>query len=150
MKLFKLSTSLLLLITIISCSKYEEGPGFTLIGKTTRLCQKWRPIQYVDGDTGEIFDIDSDGSFIEFLKDGTLQFKDVDYFSQAGIDVAVGTWNFSEDKTQVTFNYIVSSVSLDVTQICTITKMKINSLALVLSSNWVGYKSGDKIYYEYY
>ena len=80
------------------------------------------------GDTGEIFDIDSDGSFIEFLKDGTLQFKDVDYFSQAGIDVAGGTWDFSEDKTQVTFNYLVSSVSLDVTQTCTITKMKLTVL----------------------
>ena len=139
MKLLKLSI-------MISCSKYEECK-FTLVLQTL---SKWRPIQYVDGDTGEIFDIDSDGSFIEFLKDGTLQFKDVDYFSQAGIDVAGGPWNFSEDKTQVTFNYLVSSVSVDVTQTCTITKMKINSLALVLSSNWVGYKSGDKIYYEYY
>ncbi len=150
MKFIKLSTSLFLLLAILSCSKYEEGPRFTLIGKTTRLCQKWRPIQYVDGITGEIFDIDSDGSFIEFLKDGTLQFKDVGYFSQAGIDVAGGTWNFSEDKTQVTFNYVVTSVGVDVTQTCTITKMKINSLALVLSSSWVGYESGDKIYYEYY
>ena len=150
MKFIKLSTSLFLLFAILSCSKYEEGPSFTLIGKTTRLCQKWRPIQYVDGITGEIFDIDSDGSFIEFLKDGKLFFKDVDYFSQAGIDVAGGTWNFSEDKTQVTFNYVVTSVAVDVTQTCTITKMKINSLALVLSSSWVGYESGDKIYYEYY
>ena len=74
MKLLKLSTSLLVLITMISCSKYKEA-RFTLIGKTTRLCQKWRPIQYVDGDTGEIFDIDSDGSFIEFLKMGHFSLK---------------------------------------------------------------------------
>ena len=111
---------------------------------------KWRPIQYVDGNTGEIFDIDSDGSFIEFLKDGTIQFKDVDNFNQAGIDVANGSWEFSEDKTQVTFNYFVSSVNLDDTQTCTINKLKINSLALILTSNWVGYQTGDKIYYEYY
>ena len=150
MKILKLTTLLIIVISVFSCSKYEEGPKFTLVGKTTRLCQKWRPIQYVDGNSGEILDIDSDGSFIEFLKDGSLQFKDVESFSQAGIDVAGGQWDFSEDKTQVTFNYIVSSVSLDVTQTCTITKLKINSLALVLNSNWVGYNSGDKIYYEYY
>ena len=99
---------------------------------------------------GEIYDIDSDGSFIEFIKDGTIQFKDVDNFNQAGIDVAEGSWNFSEDKTQVTFNYFVSSVNLDDTQTCTINKLKINSLALILTSNWVGYQAGDKIYYEYY
>ena len=111
MKFSKLILPFFIISTFMSCSKYEEGPGFTLIGKTSRLCQKWRPIQYVDGNTGEIFDIDSDGSFIEFLKDGTIQFKDVDNFNQAGIDVAVGSWEFSEDKTQVTFNYFVSSVS---------------------------------------
>ena len=150
MKFSKLILPFFILSTFVSCSKYEEGPGFTLIGKTTRLCQKWRPIQYVDGNTGEIFDIDSDGSFIEFLKDGTIQFKDVDNFNQAGIDVANGSWEFSEDKTQVTFNYFVSSVNLDDTQTCTINKLKINSLALILTSNWVGYQTGDKIYYEYY
>ena len=77
MKILKLTTLLIIVISVFSCSKYEEGPKFTLVGKTTRLCQKWRPIQYVDGNSGEIFDIDSDGSFIEFLKDGSLQFKDV-------------------------------------------------------------------------
>ena len=70
--------------------------------------------------------------------------------ANSGIDVAGGTWEFSEDKTQVTFNYLVSSVNLDDTQTCTINKLKINSLALILTSNWVGYQSGDKIYYEYY
>ena len=51
---------------------------------------------------------------------------------------------FSEDKTQVTFNYFVSSVNLDDTQTCTINKLKINSLALILTSNWVGYQMGIK------
>ena len=64
------------------------------------------------------------GVSLSFLKDGTIQFKDVDNFNQAGIDVAGGSWEFSEDKTQVTFNYFVSSVNLDDTQTCTINKLK--------------------------
>ena len=37
MKFIKLSTSLFLLFAILSCSKYEEGPSFTLIGKPQTL-----------------------------------------------------------------------------------------------------------------
>ena len=60
------------------------------------FCQKWRPIQYVDGNTGEIFDIDSDGSFIEFLG-WNHSIKDVDNFNQAS-DVAGGSWGFQKIK----------------------------------------------------
>ena len=75
----------LLFFRFISCGKYEEGPGFTLISKTTRICQKWRPIQSIDGTTGVITDIDRDGSYIEFIKDGSIKYYNkVNDFSQAG------------------------------------------------------------------
>ena len=58
-----------------------------------------------------------------------------------GIDAVTGTWEFSEDKTKVTYSYDV--LNLNTIKLETIKKLKINSLALVDGN-------GDKVYYEYY
>ena len=58
-----------------------------------------------------------------------------------GIDAVSGTWEFSDDKTQVTYSYDV--LGLNTTELKTIKKLKINSLALEDDN-------GNKIYYEYY
>lgn len=107
MKTFKYTLLSILFLSIYSCGKYEEGPGFTLLSKSARMCQKWRPIQSVDGSTGVITNIDSDGSYIEFVKDGSIQFYNKDLMSFIGIDAVSGTWEFSDDKTQVTYSYDV-------------------------------------------
>jgi hypothetical protein len=141
MKTLKYTLLSILFLSIYSCGKYEEGPGFTLLSKSARMCQKWRPIQSVDGSTGVITNIDSDGSYIEFVKDGSIQFYNKDLMSFIGIDAVSGTWEFSDDKTQVTYSYDV--LGLNTTELKTIKKLKINSLGLENSN-------GDKIYYEYY
>ena len=141
MKSFKIFLPFFMLLAFISCSKYEEGPGITLLSKSSRMCQKWRPIQSVDGSTGEITNIDRDGSYIEFIKNGTIQYYNKNQMSFLGIDAVTGTWEFSSDKTQVTITYELAGFSS--TDTYTINKLKINSLALIDDS-------GDKIYYEYY
>ena len=40
-KLITLFTALFVGIIMISCGKYEEGPGFSLLPKKTRLQQNW-------------------------------------------------------------------------------------------------------------
>ena len=141
MKTFKYTLLSILILSIYSCGKYEEGPGFTFLSKSARICQKWRPIQSVDGSTGVITNIESDGSYIEFVKDGSIQFYNKDQMSFLGIDAVAGTWEFSEDKMQITYSYDV--LTLSTTKLKTIKKLKINSLGLEDTN-------GDKTYYEYY
>ena len=141
MKTFKYTLLSITFLTIYSCAKYEEGPGVTFLSKSARICQKWRPIQSVDGATEVITNIDSDGSYIEFVKDGSIQFYNKDLMSFVGLDAVSGTWEFSDDKLQVTYSYDVLGVSYN--ELKTIKKLKINSLALEDDN-------GNKIYYEYY
>ena len=141
MKTFKYILLSIIILSIYSCSKYEEGPGFTFLSKSARICQKWRPIQSVDGSSGVITNIDSDGSYIEFVKDGSIQYYNKDQMSFLGIDAVAGTWEFSDDKMQVSYSYDV--LTLNTIKLETIKKLKINSLGLENAN-------GDKIYYEYY
>jgi hypothetical protein len=141
MKTLKFTLLSILILSIYSCGKYEEGPGFTLLSKSARMCQKWRPIQSVDGSTGVITNIDSDGSYIEFIKDGSIQYYNKDQMSFLGIDAVAGTWEFSDDKMQVSYSYDV--LTLNTIKLETIKKLKINSLGLEDNN-------GNKIYYEYY
>jgi len=141
MKTLKYTLLSILILSIYSCGKYEEGPGFTLLSKSARMCQKWRPIQSVDGSTGVITNIDSDGSYIEFIKDGSIQYYNKDQMSFLGIDAVAGTWEFSDDKMQVSYSYDV--LTLNTIKLETIKKLKINSLGLEDNN-------GNKIYYEYY
>jgi hypothetical protein len=134
MKTLKYTLVSILILSIYSCGKYEEGPGFTFLSKSARMCQKWRPIQSVDGSTGVITNI-------EFVKDGSIQFYNKDLMSFIGIDAVSGTWEFSDDKTQITYSYDV--LGLNTTELKTIKKLKINSMGLEDNN-------GDKIYYEYY
>ena len=141
MKNIKYTLLSIISLSIFSCAKYEEGPGVTLLSKSARMCQKWRPIQSVDGSTEVITNIDSDGSYIEFVKDGSIQFYNKDLMSFVGLDAVSGTWKFSDDKLQVSYSYDVLGVSYN--KLKTIKKLKINSLALEDGN-------GNKIYYEYY
>ena len=141
MKTFKYTLLSILILSIYSCGKYEEGPGVTFLSKSARMCQKWRPIQSVDGSSGVITNIDSDGSYIEFVEDGSMQYYNKDQMSFLGIDAVAGTWEFSDDKMQVSYSYDV--LTLNTIKLETIKKLKINSLGLENAN-------GDKIYYEYY
>ena len=146
--LIKLFTLSFLFVSLFSCGKYEEGPSISLLPKNSRLQQKWRPIQSVDGSNGTVTNIDNDGSYIEFKKGGTTQYYYHDIMSFIGVDAATGTWAFSRDKTQLihTADAIqMAGITVWPTSETTYTikKLKINSLGLES-------ENGDKTYYEYY
>jgi hypothetical protein len=141
MKILKYPFIFLLFLALVNCGKYDEGPGFSLLPKSTRLQQKWRPIQFVDASTSVITEIEKDGSYLEFVKGGSLQYYNHDLMSFIGVAAATGTWEFSSDKTQVTVSYELMGLSS--TNTYTINKLKINSLALID-------EDGDKTYYEYF
>ena len=146
MKLAKYTFSLVIILSLITCGKYEEGPGFSLLPKSTRLQQKWRPIEKFNASSNTVESIDRDGSYIEFVKDGSFKVFDDASMGQLGIEGLVGTWNFNEDKSAVDYEYAyqVLGVTLwTVSRTDTIVKMKINSLGLKRAN-------GDKYYYEYF
>ena len=139
-KLITLFAVLFIGTIMISCGKYEEGPGISLLPKKTRLQQKWKPVQNVDAN-GNINNIDDDGSYMEFVKEGTLNVYNYSLMSLWGSDGAQGTWEFSEDKTQITINYTFAGL-IDINTTYTIVKLKINDLGLMD-------ENGNKTYYEY-
>lgn len=122
-------------IAFTSCGKYEEGPGFSLLPKKSRLQQKWRAIESVSSG-GVVTTIDNDGSYIEFVKGGTI--KAYSGTLDLGFE---GTWEFNDDKTGLIMNYTAFGVTS--TSESKIVKLKINALGLED-------ENGDKTYYEYF
>lgn len=86
--------SLTLLATVFllgtSCSKYEEGPAFSLRTKKARLAGEWKADKYVS-EEGETSNANNDEGTVEFDKDGTLIYK------YEGISIS-GEWEFTKDK----------------------------------------------------
>ncbi len=87
----KVLVILLFASVITSCSKYEEGPAFSLRTKTERISNEWiveKATDIVEGTditedyTGEIWDFRKDGTF---FKNGELK----------------GNWDFYNDKEAV-------------------------------------------------
>lgn len=80
-------------LSLSSCGKYEEGPGFTVLTKKARLAGEWDIKEYVDGDNGsvttdsnsETFIIDKDGTYT--LKSGNVSYS--------------GTWTFTSNKERI-------------------------------------------------
>ncbi len=79
-------------ISLSSCGKYEDGPGFTLLTKKMRITGIWDAVEYQDAD-GTIY-ADTDNSTSEFTKSGTFIVSD-DSFS------ITGTWDFTSDKEKL-------------------------------------------------
>lgn len=85
-----------------SCGKYEEGPGFSLRSKKSRLAGEWDAKEYVDADGTTIADTDDD--YITFEKDGTYK------VTSDGTSVS-GTWEFASDKEKLRTSYTVGGMT---------------------------------------
>lgn len=79
----------LLLVFTQSCTKYEEGPGFTLRTAESRLIGSWRIVMF-----GEVPQIAT--STYEFKKDGSFS---VEGTQKLGIG-SEGTWEWESDGYQ--------------------------------------------------
>lgn len=94
-----------MLTVVASCSKYEDGPAFSLLSKKERLCGDW------ELETALYNDVDYTASFLTFAganyrvdieKDGGYRIE--------GANPDEGTWEFGEDKDDVRFKSNNSSV----------------------------------------
>lgn len=106
MKKFRLATAAILIatagLTVSSCGKYEEGPGFSLRTKKMRLTGDWDIKEYEDSD-GDI-EADNSTDFVTFDKDGTYSYT-------SGSISQSGTWDFSSDKEKIKVTYTIGNTS---------------------------------------
>lgn len=99
----------------VSCGKYEEGPKISLASKTGRLVNTWKmDAMFINGTEQTLTDDDKD-DYIEYKKDGGLTITWVSGTSTMSFE---GTWEFSDDKTQIISSYTFgSTTSKDTTDI---------------------------------
>jgi len=62
-------------VFLASCGKYEEGPGFSLRSKTSRLAGTWTLTEAFQGSTNVTGDLTSGGTVeLTFDKDGAYTY----------------------------------------------------------------------------
>ena len=83
-------------ITLISCGKYEDGPGLSLRGKKGRLAGDWMVEKATSTNGSNVIDYTSLFANYEFTYD-----KDGTYTLTVGSVSTIGTWEFNDDKSQL-------------------------------------------------
>ena len=86
-----MTASLVTLLNFQSCTKYDEGPAFSLIPKKSRLVGTWEIVK-IDGNrlTG------SDIYFFEFERDGDFEQGYIE--DDGSIYAYSGTWEWEDNK----------------------------------------------------
>ena len=121
MKKFNLAIATILIagagLTVSSCGKYDDGPGFSLLTKKMRLTGQWDPKEYVDNNGNTTSDNSTD--YFEIKKDGT-------YTYTSGSISANGTWSFTSKKEQLRTTYTVGNTeNSDITTIDRLTNKEL-------------------------
>jgi hypothetical protein len=92
-------------IAIVSCKKYEEGPGLSLRTKKGRLTGDWKlKAVYENG-------VDISTQYIGTSSISSKIEKDGSITSISGGYTLTGTWEFLEKKEQLKTTYVVSGVT---------------------------------------
>lgn len=95
MKHLKLSFVAVLAVLFVfsACSKYEEGPAFSLLTKKARITGEWQVDEVIVNGTA-LTELDDYAGTMTFEKDGTGS------YSNAGV-TSETEWEFSDDKEAV-------------------------------------------------
>ena len=99
--LFRASTVAFLALTMVivsSCSKYDEGPKFTLLPASARITGNWTTTAVTIN--GQAQNLSGTTLKTEIKKDGTWTTTN-SYFGSSLAITDNGTWKFNSDKTQV-------------------------------------------------
>ncbi len=92
-----LAAAVVTILNFSSCSKYEDGPSFTLKTKMSRLAQEWEVVMLgnepMDNDTK---------LYLEFEKDGDFKAKyTYIYDNQPTTYVYSGEWEWDDSKETI-------------------------------------------------
>ncbi|MFT5778190.1 MAG: hypothetical protein ACI837_001146 [Crocinitomicaceae bacterium] len=84
----------ILAVNLQSCSKYDDGPGFSLRSKKARIVGEWDIVQI----GSQVFPQNGYSLEMEFEKDGDFKFT----YSYASYSYSyAGDWEFSSDKEEL-------------------------------------------------
>ena len=83
-----------------SCGKYDDGPGFSLASKKSRLTGTWElEKRKIGGITQDLSNVSLE---IEFEKDGDFNVRTTSYNTYTY--TTSGDWEFSSDKEEIEFD----------------------------------------------
>ncbi len=91
---------LALLFTFIGCSKYEDGPAFSLLTKKARITNTWKMEKYVYDNGTSTTDVDE--GTMTLNKDMSANLS----LGAGGISLA-GTWEFINDKEGIRITFTI-------------------------------------------
>ena len=77
--------------SMISCGKYEEGPGISLKSKTSRVANIWKVEYAQDLEDQSDVTLDFAGEQYEFTKEG-------EFLENGKVE---GSWEFNSEKTHI-------------------------------------------------
>jgi hypothetical protein len=89
-----LAATVITVLNFQSCSKYEDGPSFSLRTKKARLVGEWEVVRIGD----ETYPQEGYTLEMTFEKDGDLDFK---YSYGTYSYTSAGDWEFSNDKEEL-------------------------------------------------
>ncbi|MEX2483557.1 MAG: hypothetical protein WED10_03320 [Brumimicrobium sp.] len=89
-----LAATVITVLNFYSCSKYEDGPKFSLRTKKARLAGEWEVVRIGN----ESFPQNGYSLEMEFEKDGDFEYK---YFYDNYSYTYSGDWAFTDDKEKV-------------------------------------------------
>jgi hypothetical protein len=92
--------ALTLVVSTPSCSKYPDGPGFSLRTKTNRIVNDWKLTSYMVNGVEFIDAVPQIKMVIE--KDGTYSRHSTELvLNQLQSEFEHGTWEFNDEKTSM-------------------------------------------------
>ena len=114
----------IVVLSVASCGKYEDGPKISLRSKEARLCDKTWVLESVNMagmnmSTEEILMEEGSEFQMELKKDGTLTFTD-----NMGMNPETGKWQFQEKDSQFKV-YGIDSTASDVNTITRLTNKEL-------------------------
>jgi hypothetical protein len=92
------------IIFFTGCKKYEDGPVFSIYSKKSRVVNLWKVDKYIDN-TGIDHTSDFDNFTVEFKKNDNYN------YTNNGVVVQTGSWQFSNNKEDLMLSYSDSSSS---------------------------------------
>lgn len=113
--LFFIVLTLIVATTFLSsCSKYDEGSNFTLLSKKSRMVNNWH-LMSISQD-GLALNMGGISLHMELMKDGSAK-NTLSYtvLGQTFQDVAVGTWEFNDDKSKLVLTETGATISEEYT-----------------------------------
>lgn len=92
---------------VLGCSKYDDGPAFSLASKNNRLCREWE-LDRLNGQRAEMEII------WEFEKDGDFEYS----YSYDGYGYTLkGEWNWADNKETLRLTFLGDIYEIDINRL---------------------------------